>query len=141
MPTSRKPKLLFLCLFLVSSCAAPANNEPVTTALATPQVASPAVLDTPPDTDLSTTTRPPPNPDTLLGLEPRDVQAILGPVSLKRWEGDGQVMQFSNEQCVLDIYFYEASPGGAFQATYLSARTTNGAGTDTALCLGSLLPN
>jgi len=141
MPIPRKPELLLLCLFLVSGCVTPANDGSVATALATPQAASPAVSDTPPDLDGATATRPPADPDTLLGLEPRDVQAILGPVSLKRWEGDGQVMQYSNEQCVMDIYFYETTPGGAFQVTYLSARTTGGTDTDAALCLGSLMPN
>lgn len=83
---------------------------------------------------------PLPNPDDLLGLEPKGIQELLGPVSLKRWEGTAQVMQFKGGQCVMDIYFFENQPGGAFEAAYLSARNLSGADVDTASCLTSLLP-
>ena len=83
---------------------------------------------------------PQPNPEDLLGLEPKDIQALLGPVSLKRWEGEAQVMQFANEHCVMDIYFYEETPGAAFYASYLNARLKDGAEISSDVCLIALLP-
>jgi len=79
-----------------------------------------------------------PLPD-LLGLEPKDVQAILGEVSLKRWEGAAQMMQFTGEACILDVYFYEEAPGQAFRATFLAARRASGEGMEAGLCLRALL--
>lgn len=76
----------------------------------------------------------------LLGLDPAEVQNLLGPVSLKRWEGEVQVMQFSGELCIVDIYFYETAPGEAFEATYLNARNNSGEEISKDLCLTSLLP-
>lgn len=74
----------------------------------------------------------------LIGLEPKDVQKLFGEVSFKRWEGPAQVMQFSGD-CILDIYFYEDSPGQAFRATYLSARTSEGLLMETDPCIKMLL--
>ncbi len=76
----------------------------------------------------------------LLGMEPAEVQNLLGPVSLKRWEGDIQVMQFRNDHCVIDVYFYETAPGEAFEASYLAARTSSGAEIGSDICLASILP-
>ncbi len=134
---------LFLVALLVGSCAGAADEAPTLTSQAESQPADGPAVKTPsnPIPEPVTSARPTTDPDALLGLEPREIQILLGPVSLKRWEGDAQVMQFKGDQCVMDIYFYESAPGAAFQATYLSARTTGGASADTRSCLSSLLLN
>jgi len=136
--------LLTLTILLLSACAAPAGQQtPATSTPAGQPEAIPETLNAPPEeipAEPVTESLPSHAPDNLLGLEPKAIQDLLGPVSLKRWEGEAQVMQFANNQCVMDIYFYETSPGGAFEATYLSTRTLNGADVDAASCLTSLLP-
>ncbi|MEE8258724.1 MAG: hypothetical protein V3R20_03445 [Sphingomonadales bacterium] len=134
---------LFPAVFLVAGCVSAPDEDPALGALAASPPPKTSGVETPlnPTPEPVSTTPSVAGPDALLGLEPREIQALLGPVSLKRWEGEGQVMQFTNRQCVMDIYFYESEPGGAFQATYLSARTKMGADFDPASCLASLLPN
>lgn len=143
MPRSSRSCFLFLAVLLGAGCVSTSGEDPALGSLAASQPANPSGVETTPNQtpELVSSTTPAADPDSLLGLEPREIQALLGPVSLKRWEGEGQVMQFTNGQCVMDIYFYESEPGGAFQATYLSARTKTGADVDTASCLVSLLPN
>jgi hypothetical protein len=80
-------------------------------------------------------TAPPP----LLGLEPNEVQALLGEVSLKRWEGAAQMMQFTDGACILDVYFYEETPNGAFRATFLAARRATGEAMEAQACESELL--
>ena len=75
----------------------------------------------------------------LIGLEPKAVQALLGEVSLKRWEGSAQMMQFSDGACILDVYFYEEAPGEAFRATFLAARRSSGEAMEPPQCLRALL--
>ncbi len=143
MSRSSRSCFLFLAVLLGAGCVTPSDEDPALGSLAASQPANPSGEEKPPNPtpEPVSTTHIVANPDALLGLEPREIQALLGPVSLKRWEGEGQVMQFTNGQCVMDIYFYESEPGGAFQATYLSARTKTGADVDAASCLASLLPN
>ena len=129
---------LCLSLLVVAGCAtAPEEPLPVA-ALVIEQPDPDPVVDV--VAELAPEAAPMLGPDDLLGLEPRGIQDLLGPVSLKRWEGAAQVMQFANGQCVMDIYFYENQTGGAFEAAYLSARNLSGADVDTASCLTSLLP-
>lgn len=78
-------------------------------------------------------------PPPLLGLEPKEVQALLGEVSLKRWEGAAQMMQFTGGGCILDVYFYEEAPNGAFRATFLAARRANGEAMEAEACESELL--
>lgn len=140
------PRLVLMCLFIVPvwACAAPASQQ--TPAASSPMEEPESALEADPaqpeemPVEPVQESLPSHTPDDLIGLEPKAIQDLLGPVSLKRWEGDAQVMQFANGQCVMDIYFYEAFPGGAFQASYLSARTPTGADVDAASCLTSLLP-
>lgn len=143
MPHSRRFCFLFLAVLFGAGCVTPSDEDPTLGSLAASQPADPSGVEKPQNQTPEPVSTTPlvADPDALLGLEPREIQALLGPVSLKRWEGEGQVMQFTNGQCVMDIYFYESEPGGAFQATYLSARTKAGADIDTVSCLASLLPN
>ncbi|HXV73560.1 MAG TPA: hypothetical protein VD713_02405 [Sphingomonadales bacterium] len=75
----------------------------------------------------------------LLGLEPKEVQALLGEVSFKRWEGAAQMMQFTGDACILDVYFYEEAPGAAFRAAHLAARNSSGETVEAEACFRALL--
>jgi len=147
------PRLLLLILpLMLAACATPeaepaktqsqtyiapetlaalAADDPVTTEPVTPEETGPS----PTGADI-----PPLSARDLMGLEPAEIQALLGPVSLKRWEGEAQVMQFKGDHCVIDIYFYESAPGEAFEASFASARTTSGSQVDADMCLTSILP-
>lgn len=81
-----------------------------------------------------------PDAGRLLGLEPRRIQDVLGAPSLVRREGTAQVMQFKNGNCVLDVIFYEETPGGAFRARHLTSRLTNGTPHEPQACLAVILP-
>ena len=130
---------------LAAACQTPAEDaDPVATPAAeTPEPAEPepsVAEETPLPVPEPEPAPPPPDPDDLLGLEPAAIQDLLGPVSLKRWEGDAQVMQFRNQHCIMDFYFYEDAPGAPFRVAYLSARLPDGAEISTSVCLEALLP-
>ncbi len=136
-----------MCLVIIPvwACAAPAGQQTpaITTPVEEPETAFKADPAQPEELTAEPVqeTLPSHSPDDLIGLEPKAIQELLGPVSLKRWESEAQVMQFKSDQCVLDIYFYETAPGRAFEASFLSARTPTGADVDAASCLTSLLPD
>lgn len=143
-------KFFFLFLIpiaLVSCQSTPAEEEPTATPLSQPAPEKTIPVSTNPDLDTVNTTFEPeltataPDPEDLIGREPKVIQALLGPVSLKRWEGAVQVMQFANDHCVMDIYFYESAPGEAFEASYMNARLKDGSEISTDVCLAALLPN
>ena len=50
-------------------------------------------------------------------------------------------MQFKNGNCVLDIFFYEEAPGGAFLARHLASRLLDGAPITPGDCLAAILPD
>ncbi len=137
-----KTLILILGLLALGACAT--TEEPEALAEQQPVVTPDPVVEEPkidePEPEIE-------GPETqalvasdIIGLEPADVQELLGPVSLKRWEGEVQVMQFSGEHCVIDIYFYETAPGEAFEASYMNARTSSGTEVGSDICLASLLP-
>ncbi len=82
----------------------------------------------------------PPKVERLMGLNPREVQALMGEPGLVRRDNDVQVMLFEGPSCVLEVVFYEPDPGEYFQAKYMAARTRTGVETDTDSCLALLLP-
>ena len=144
MPTRLKIVFMSLSFFFLWACAGPVEQPTLVTEPAVQEPdAVPEEIIIPLEEIIPEPvpeTAPSHTPDDLLGLEPKAIQDLLGPVSLKRWEGDAQMMQFTNGQCVMDIYFYETTPGGAFEVSYLSTRTLSGAEVDAASRLTSLLP-
>ena len=50
-------------------------------------------------------------PEELIGLKPSEVTKLLGHPSLVRYDVPAQVWQYSNRDCVLDVYLYP--PAGA----------------------------
>ena len=54
-------------------------------------------------------------------------------------EGDTRKLQFSGAPCVLDVYLYPLSPGGAPTATHVEARrASDGQQVDRAACAKAL---
>lgn len=137
-----KTLILILGLLALGACATTGEPEalekqqPVVTP--DPVVEGPKIVE--PEPEIEGPETPTFLASDIIGLEPADVQELLGPVSLKRWEGEVQVMQFSGDHCVIDIYFYETAPGEAFEASYLNARTSSGTEVGSDICLASLLP-
>lgn len=133
--TRAAPLLLPL---LITACAAP---PPAPEPLAEPAPPAQQASQTA-EIPSEETIQPPalPEPGLLLGLEPRQMQEVLGSPALVRREGAAQVMQFSNGDCALNITFYEESAGGAFRAHHLSSRMTDGREISPQHCLADILP-
>jgi hypothetical protein len=79
------------------------------------------------------------------GLEPvigRNQAALvqmLGTPRLNVEEGDARKLQWANEACVLDIYFYPLRPGGEPAASWIEARrASDGRDVDRVQCLIAL---
>lgn len=133
------PLLPLLLSLLVAACSAPSPTPETSPEPAPPIQQAPPPAESPP----AEITLPPALPDSglLLGLEPRQMQDVLGAPGLVRREGAAQVMQFRDGDCVLDVTFYEESPGGAFRAEHLSSRKTDGAPITPQQCLAVILPD
>lgn len=143
MANLSKALILLISLFWLNACAT--TGEPPATSEQQPALAPGPVVEEPvtPEPEPENEVPEPPAllASDIISLEPVEVQNLLGPVSLKRWEGEVQVMQFSGEHCVIDIYFYETAPGEAFEASYLNARSSSGTEVSSDACLASLLPS
>lgn len=83
----------------------------------------------------------PPNPARLTGLNPKEVQALIGEPSLVRRDANVQVMLFENHDCVFEVIFYEPSENEHFEAKETNARTRRGTDIDRTECLVKVLPN
>lgn len=130
-----------LLAVLVAACAAP-PPQPAEPAPAAPAPGDSQAVESPTETlPLPSLPPPLPDPDLLLGLEPRQIQDILGTPSLVRREGAAQVMQFKNGNCVFDVIFYEETAGGAFRARHLGSRLLDGAPITPQDCLARILPD
>ncbi len=142
MKSPSKALIFVAGLFWLGACTTP--GEPTAMPEQLPVVPPEPVVEEPVNPETETEAAAPEmrvlGTRDLLGMAPAEVQTLLGPVSLKRWEGEIQVMQFSNDHCVIDIYFYETAPGEAFEATYLNARNNSGEEISKDICLASLLP-
>ena len=131
--------LRFLPLLLLAACAAPGSipppaSQPVAVAVA------PAPVEILPVEEEAAPIKLP-EPDRLAGLNPKQVQALVGEPSLVRRDGAVQVMLFESATCVLEIIFYEANPDAHFIASQLNARNRTGTETELQACLVNLLPN
>jgi len=60
-------------------------------------------------------------PPKVLGLEPRDVELLLGQPKLVRRDDPAEVWQYRSPACVLDVFLYPEATG-AQQVRYLEAR-------------------
>lgn len=84
---------------------------------------------------------PPPEPARLEGLNPIEVQALMGEPSLVRRDAHVQVMLFEAQACVFEVIFYEPSPDAHFRVDTLNARDRRGLDTDLQTCLMQVLPD
>jgi hypothetical protein len=81
-----------------------------------------------PDTAVAQAPKAPPASDKMapppkvLGLQPEDVQDLLGVPKLVRREAPAEVWQYRSTACVLDVFLYPEDTG-AQQVRYLEART------------------
>lgn len=126
-------------LLAIVACAAGCAGDSETVAPA-PVVAEPASVAPAPPPPPPPPPPPRPDPDELLGLTPKQVQALLGAPAFLRWEDSAQLAQYRGPACVFDLFFYEEAPGEHFRADHIEARDGAGAPADAEACLITLLP-
>ncbi|MCJ9429789.1 hypothetical protein [Kordiimonas marina] len=127
-------KTLAVSVFLSLAACAPESAPP-------PQATAPAPVEMPAAETPAPAPKPePPNPERLAGLNPKEVQALVGEPTLVRRENTVQVMLFEKPSCVLEVVFYEDHPGDYFRAKNISARTRQGTPVDASACLTDILP-
>ncbi len=131
--------------FLLSACMG-INASPDTSAAPQPgPVDTPTVtqdsIKPPGPSPQKLVSLPPVKPSRLKGLNPKQVQALVGPPSLVRRDGPVQVMLFETKSCVFEVIFFEPQAGAYFRAQQVQARTLRGHDTDAAACLARVLPN
>ncbi|WP_448577557.1 hypothetical protein [Thermaurantiacus sp.] len=64
--------------------------------------------------------------------------ALIGPATLDRREGPARHLQFANQRCVLDLYYYPPAGGGTPVAQYADARLPDGRDIQAGECLSQL---
>lgn len=118
MPES--PRLFAACatLALLSACAGG-------TAVPLP---SPGASPAPRPAEPFRAPRPQPGGDLagVMGADTRALYARFGEPRIDLVEGDARKLQFSGDACVLDIYLYPLTRGGAPVATHVEARLRQG---------------
>ncbi|MDE1172422.1 MAG: hypothetical protein PW790_01875 [Parvibaculaceae bacterium] len=75
--------------------------------------------------------------DTLLGMSPDRVSALLGAPKIKRTEKEAQIWQYRSDACSLLLFFYPNTEG-QIAAYYVDARRPEGGAADKAACLSSI---
>lgn len=114
---------------MVSACAAPSPGAP-DTAINDARAAR--------SSDVHSFARAPAVKD-LAGLKPDDVLAILGEPDLRRDEPPAELWQYRAADCVLNLFFYDAS--GSYRLTHAEAwQRTLSAGSAPAPCTDASAP-
>ena len=122
-PFPRSPCLAVLSACLLAACAqTPASLAPASL----PQPARPPE------------TRPAPEPASLLGVSPAEVERYLGAPAFEGRDGAARLWRYSAPECTLLIVFYEDGTGGD-RSAHLEARRPEGGAAETRACLGALV--
>ncbi|MEM7226005.1 MAG: hypothetical protein AAF495_23705 [Pseudomonadota bacterium] len=120
-------------LGLLTACATPPAG--------TKQASAPAAKPAPEPAESLAALPPEPviddDPDRLMGLDPVDLEGLLGRPELVRRETPAQIWQYRTGACVLDVVLYDEAAGG--RVTYVEARDRAGAKVDTRPCLNQVL--
>jgi len=127
-------------LFMLGACMGAATPEPTTTQSPEAKASPVMVAVETPTVFEERHTLPAPEPGRLTGLNPKQVQAIMGDPSLVRRDGNVQIMLFETQSCVFEIIFYEPNLDAHFIANHMNARNRSGIDIDLQTCLVNLLP-
>ena len=124
-------------LLLLAACATPpagGTQQGAPAAKPAPESAQ-SLAALPPDLPLDD------DPDRLLGLDPTDLESLLGMPELVRQEAPARIWQYRTVGCVLDVVLYDQVEGGPEngRVTYVEARDRKGAKVDTRPCLNEVL--
>ncbi len=76
--------------------------------------------------------------DAIIGKDANTVLSRLGAPRIDLTEGDVRKLQFANQACVLDVFFYPNGAAARRIATHVEARLRTGVQTDRAQCLSAL---
>ena len=128
-----RPFLRWLTLslaVLVAACAAPPSGDQQ----ASPVSTTTAVEDPAPAPDV-----PLPALSSLLGAGPAQLGNLLGKPGLKRTEPPAELWQYQSKGCVLALYLYQSSKGGALTLTHADAHDGKGAKVAAESCLHDLM--
>lgn len=114
---------LFSLLFILGGCQATLETGAPPPLKTLPEISPEATVE-----DVVAPVEPsilvPPKPrfivKNIMGLSPGTLQNILGEPSLIRTEKDAQVWLFTNEECVMHLYFYP-NDNGDFRLDYVEA--------------------
>lgn len=128
--------VVMLALVLPACAAGSAGTTASSTATSRPPVATilakPALVPTPQVMQRS-------GLDTVIGAQANDLIQQFGAARIDLTEGDARKLQFSGDRCVLDVFLYPLSGGGAPVATHVEARLrSTGADTDRSDCIADL---
>jgi len=129
-------------VLLLAACMGAGAPAPIPTTTPEPEAEAPAIA--PVETALVASEAPAlpmPEPARLSGLNPREVQALMGEPSLVRRDANVQIMLFETQACVFEIVFYEPNLDAHFHADHLNARSPGGTDIDLQACLVEVLPN
>ena len=67
-----------------------------------------------------------PGVEGVIGSSAASLTRLFGTPRLDVWEGDARKLQFSGNDCVLDVFLYPAAPGQEPRATYVETRRPAG---------------
>ena len=83
-----------------------------------------------------------PGLERVIGASAAQLERRFGKPRLDVIEGDARKLQFTGEPCVLDVFLYPTTPGGAPVATHVEARrASDGRDVDRAACVRALIGN
>lgn len=77
------------------------------------------------------------DPETLMGLSPNEVSAMMGQPELRRQEQPAEIWQYRTGTCVFDVFFYDQ--GGRQQVTHYEARHRQQGTVSAPGCLGQIV--
>lgn len=80
---------------------------------------------------------PAPVPESLTGVGPEKVRAVLGSPAFRRTEPGAEIWQYGAPGCRLFVYFYEEANGLA--SAHLDARQSAGGSADLTACLSEVV--
>ncbi|HEY7690463.1 MAG TPA: hypothetical protein VH835_17310 [Dongiaceae bacterium] len=78
----------------------------------------------------------PAHPQSVLGLQPQELERMLGAPKFVRRDAPAEVWQYRSDACVLDVFIYQAGTGALVK--YAEARTVSAEPAVTDECVNAI---